>query len=432
MNYSFDGGGSARASLHRAVSSMESADFRWFSIALLVTQMGAHALQTATLWQVYQLTGSPLLLGLTGLAKAVPHITLSLAGGVIADRVNRVRLIQAGQVANASLTFLLAALTLTGTVEVWHLYAVTFLNAAFTAVTQPARNAMIPSLVPGGNLVNAIALSSTIQQMAQIVGPAVAGIAIGLLGLGETYVINGAAYVLGVLALAQIGPRAALEMATESPWESLGEGLGFVRRRPVIISLLALDLGETLFGSYRPLLPLLAGALGAGPEGYGLLSAAPGVGSVLGATGILSLGDMRYKGLYTVFGVLSYCVALVVLALSPWFLLSLAAGAALGAANSFQVIPRNTVILAITPDLLRGRVEAFRSMVAGGGPPVGFVLAGVVAAAFGAQLALMLGAGACAVTVASVALTRRELRDRDLGDTPRARPRDRGEPVTLG
>ena len=191
--------------------------------------------------------------------------------------------------------------------------------------------------------------------------------------------------------------------------------MGLVKGKPVIVSLLALDLGQTLFGSYRPLLPILATTLSVGPEGYGLLSAAPGVGSLVGAAGILSLGDMRYKGLFTVFGVLWYCVALVMLAVSPWFWLSLLASGALGSANSLQMIPRNSAILAMTPDALRGRVESFRSMVAGGGPPLGFALAGAAAAAVGVGAALVLGAGACALSVAGIALARRELRDPDLG-----------------
>jgi MFS family permease len=120
---------------------------------------------------------------------------------------------------------------------------------------------------------------------------------------------------------------------------------------------------------------------------------------------------MKYKGLYTVFGVLAYCGALALLALAPWFWLALIAAGLLGATNSIQMIPRNSVILAISPDALRGRVEAFRSMLAGGGPPLGFTLSGALAAAFGASLALLAGAAACIVLVAVVAITRKELRE---------------------
>lgn len=410
-----------RARLHQAFGALEFADYRQFSLALVVTQMGAQLLQTATLWQVYQLTGSALLLGLTGLARGVPHIALSLVGGVIADRVNRVRLIQVGQVLNAALTVALGVLTITGAVEVWHLYAVTFLNAGFTALTQPARSAMIPRLVPQGNLVHAVALNSTIQQLSQIIGPAASGAAIAAFDLGPTYLLNGLAYFVGVIAMAQIRTPATPEATDLSPWRSLMEGLDFVREKPVIVSLLGLDVAQTLFGSYRALFPVFADMLGVGPEGYGLLSAAPGVGSLLGATSMLSLGDMRYKGLYTVFGVLANAVALVVLAVSPWFGLSLVASALLGTTNSVQMIPRNSAILAITPDPLRGRVESFRSMLAGGAPPLGYTWSGGLAAAVGAPLALIIGAVACAAAVGLIGLTRHELRDPDLGIIDEAR-----------
>jgi MFS family permease len=387
---------------------------------LLLTSLGAQLLQTAVLWQVYELTGDALLLGLTGLARALPHIVLSMLGGVVADRVNRVRLIQSGQAANALLVMSLAALTLWGAVEVWHLYLITLLNGAFTAVTQPARSAVIPHLVPSENLVNAVALNATLTQTAQIAGPAFAGVAIGIAGLGSVYIVNGALYLLAMAALLPVRLAAARKPAAESPWRSFLDGLIFVRRQPVIISLLLLDVGETVLGSYRALLPILATNLGAGASGYGVLSAAPGAGSLLGAGFILSLGDMRYKGLFTVFGVLAYCVALVLLALSPWFLLTLVAAGLLGASNSVQAIPRNSAIIAIAPDALRGRVEAFRSMLAGSGPPLGYTLSGAVAAALGPATALVAGAAACALFVSAIALTRKELRDPDLGSNREA------------
>ena len=135
---------------------------------------------------------------------------------------------------------------------------------------------------------------------------------------------------------------------------------------------------------------------------------------------MLSLGDMRYKGLYTVSGVLAYCIALVVLAVSPWFPLTLIAGGLLGTTNSIQMIPRNSAILAISPDALRGRVEAFRSMLSGGGPSVGFMVSGTLAAAFGPVTAIVGGAIACAVLVGVVGVTRRELHDPELGQVPAA------------
>ncbi|MDA1240784.1 MAG: MFS transporter, partial [Chloroflexi bacterium] len=368
----------SRPGFRQAVGALAYRDYRRFAASLLLTSLGVQLVQTAILWQVYELTGSALLLGLTGLARAAPHMVLSLVGGVVADRFNRVRLIQAGQLTNGILIAALAALTILGSVEVWHLYVVTFLNSAFSAITNPARTALIPSLVPRDRLVNAVALNATIGQASQIVGPALAGVTIAFMGLGPTYVINGAVYVAAMIVIFGIQTPMARPSVLETPWESFMEGLNFVRQKPVIISLLLLDLGETIFGSYRALLPIIADNLGVGATGYGLLSAAPGVGALAGAAFILGLGDMRYKGLYTVFGVLAYCVALAMLAVSPWFWLAIIASVLLGATNSIQMIPRNTVILSVSPDALRGRVEAFRSMLAGGGPPLGFMLSGAM------------------------------------------------------
>jgi MFS family permease len=405
----------SRPGFRQAVGALAYRDYRRFAASLLLTSLGVQLVQTAILWQVYELTGSALLLGLTGLARAAPHMVLSLVGGVVADRFNRVRLIQAGQLTNGILIVALAALTILGSVEVWHLYVVTFLNSAFSAITNPARTALIPSLVPRDRLVNAVALNATIGQASQIVGPALAGVTIAFMGLGPTYVINGAVYVLAMIVIFGIQTPMVRPSVPETPWESFMEGLNFVRQKPVIISLLVLDLGETIFGSYRALLPIIADNLGVGATGYGLLSAAPGVGALAGAAFILGLGDMRYKGLYTVFGVLAYCVALAMLAVSPWFWLAIIASVLLGATNSIQMIPRNTVILSISPDALRGRVEAFRSMLAGGGPPLGYTLSGGLAAGLGAPIALLAGAAACAVLVGVVGVSRRELREPNLG-----------------
>ncbi|MEX2446222.1 MAG: MFS transporter [Dehalococcoidia bacterium] len=402
--------------LSNALASLAFVDYRRFAASLLLTSLGAQLVQTAVLWHVYEVTGSALLLGLTGLARAAPHIVLSMAGGVVADRVDRVRLIQAGQVANAILIALLALVTLTDAVETWHLYVATFLNSAFTAVTTPARTALIPRLVPQHNLVNAVALNATISQISQIVGPALAGAAIALGGTSSAYLVNGALYFAAMVAIIGIRAVTRAEATTTTPWRSLVEGMQFVVRRPVIISLLALDVAETALGSYRALLPIIVANLGVGAGGFGLLSAAPGVGAVVAAVFMLSLGDMRYKGLYAVGGVLAYCVALVGLALSPWFAGALIAAALLGATNTVQMIPRNAAILTMSPDALRGRVEAFRTMLAGGAPSIGYTTSGALASALGAPLALVLGAFGCAAVVIGLAAGHRELRERDLGD----------------
>ena len=174
------------AGLSEAIGALAYRDYRRFALSLLLTSVGAQLVQTAIFWQIYEITGSALQLGLTGLARALPHMVLSLVGGVIADRANRVRLIQSGQVANGIVVLALAVLTMTGEVQVWHLYVVTFLNSAFTAVTQPAHTALIPMLIPREKLINGVALNATIGQASQIARPALAGILIGGMNLEAT------------------------------------------------------------------------------------------------------------------------------------------------------------------------------------------------------------------------------------------------------
>ncbi len=404
-----------RRGLGNAFGALRSGDYRHFALSHLLNSLGSQLLQTVIFWQIFEMTGSPLLLGLTGLARALPHIVLSLVGGVVADRLDRVKLIQLGQLLNSLLVLALGLLTVTGQAEVWHLYVVTFLNSGFTAVTQPARTAILPNLVTRKILVNAVGLNATIGQTSQIVGPAIAGVAISVLGIGATYLVNAVLHIFSMLAIIGIAKRGWVGSTDETPWESFMNGLAFVRSKPVITSLLLLDLGAVVLGSYRALLPIFSEALGVGPTGYGLLSAAPGVGSMVGAAFILSLGDMKYKGIYTLFGVMAYSGALMVFALSPWFTLTLFAAGLLGTTNSIQMIPRNSVILSISPDYIRGRVEAFRSMLAGGGPSIGYTLSGSLAVAMGAPMALVVGAVACAGLVIVVGAVHKELRNPYLG-----------------
>src|SRR5438045_4380474 len=193
-----------RPGLRRALVALEHRDYRLFYIALVVAGVGAQVQATANLWQVYELTGSALQLGLIGLARGVPIVVLSLMGGVVADRVDRRIFIIVTQVIAGTLSLTLAVLTATHLIAVWHIYLVSFLGAAFTATNAPARSAMIPSLVPRHHLLNAIALNGTVWQTANIVGPALAGGAIAVIGLPATYLIDGAALVVSISSLTRI------------------------------------------------------------------------------------------------------------------------------------------------------------------------------------------------------------------------------------
>ena len=417
-----------RPSLRRAVAALQHREYRLFYIALVVAGIGAQIQATANIWQIYELTHSPLHLGLTGLARGVPVIILSLMGGIIADRVDRRRFIMLTQAAVGAVSLVLAALTVSGNIEVWHIYAATVVGAALSALGNPARAAMIPNLVPRQHLLNALALQSTVWQTANIVGPSIAGLLIAAVGLPVTYLANGSAHLVSLLMLGLMHVGRVTAPARVSPLKSLTEGLTFVRRNSIILALLGTDTCATFFGSYRALLPFFATAVGVGASGLGLMFAAPGVGALLGSTLIMSLGDLRYKGLVTVTAILGYCLALVLLAVSPWFILSLVAVGLLGLLDSLQATPRNAVIQSVTPDEVRGRVSSFQSMLTNGVPSLGQTWSGVLAAALGPPAALIVGASACAGLVVTIAARRPDLRARELGseapsETPSETPR---------
>jgi len=252
-------GGQERPGLRQAMVALQHRDFRLFYCAQVIAQFGGQLQATANLWQVYELTHSPVHIGLTGLARAIPTIILSLVGGVVADRIDRLRLIRITQVTAGLVALGFAFLTATGQIQVWHIYAGTFLTASISAFGSPARSAITPNLVPRHHLMNAIAINQTVFQSANVFGPAIAGLTIGGFGLTATYLGNGVTNVIsmGLLMLLRVGPIEAVRR--EAPLKSLLEGLSFVRFQSIILVVLLMDTCETILGSYRTLLPIIAG-----------------------------------------------------------------------------------------------------------------------------------------------------------------------------
>jgi len=208
----------------------------------------------------------------------------------------------------------------------------------------------------------------------------------------------------------------ALKASTveQSPFRSLVEGLVFIRRQSVVGVMLGLDLIAVYFGSYRALLPIFVANFGAGSEALGLLLSAAALGAILGVAVVLSLGNLRYKGLWVTFGILVYSVGLIGLALSPWFLMSVVIVFFLGFFDAVQAVLRNVVVQTVTPDELRGRVSSFQRMLGVGGPSLGEAQSGFVAAIIGAPLTLVMAAVLCAGTTLGLLARRGELRQAEL------------------
>lgn len=400
--------------LRNAFASFSVPAFRSLIFAQVISGVGGQLQSIANAWQIYALTGSALQLGLTGVARAIPTILFSLLGGVVADRIDRRTIIILTQVSNGVFAVTLGVLSLTGQVQVWHIYLAVFLNSSLGSAAGPARRAALASVVPHEYLMNAMSLNFSANRISGIAGPSMAGILIALVGTPITYALNGAAHVISAVTLLAVHLPALPARAAGSPVKDLMEGVRFVRVRSIILVILLMDFSAMIFGSYQVLLPIIADQFDTGAVGFGLLSSATSVGSLVGSFVILSLGNYRYKGYLITGAILAYSICLIGLGVAPWFPLILLVSAGLGLCDSLQAITRSSIIQILTPDEFRGRVSSFQLMLQSSGPGFGLGLMGAVAAGVGAAPALIGGAIICAAINVAALINRKDLRSPDL------------------
>lgn len=368
-------------------------NFGLFWVSLLVSSIGNQLSHVAIGWQIYELTSSPLQLGLTGVFRALPVVVFSLTGGVLADRVDRRRLLIFTQTVAMILALLLAVLTHTGLVRVWHIYAITFLTGAATTFDLPARTALIPSLVARENLSNAFALNVTLRQTATLVGPFFAGVLIAALGLSGSYFINAASYLGVIVCLAAMRVRATEAPARkESTWQAMKGGLRFVGGHSVILGLLGMDTCVNVFSAHRLLAPVFArDILNVGPQGLGALLGAPAIGALIGSSIIIGIGTPKKSGQLLLWVTAVYALLLCAFALSRSFALSLLICFFIGALDSIGETLRVTLIQLITPDAMRGRVQSLVHIFVFGIPLLGQGPMGALGSAIGAAGAVLVG-----------------------------------------
>jgi MFS family permease len=368
--------------------------------------------QAAVAWQVYLLTNSAVALGLIGLVRVIPIILLSVFGGVVADVLDRRRLLIITQFILMSLSLLLAILTWSGVVSIWMIYVLTALAAAAISFDNPARQAMIPSLVPREHLTNAISLNSTTFQVATVVGPSLAGLVIASGGVASVYALDAASFLAVLIALIQIHPPPIIGGIQRVSIGAAVEGLRFMHRSPVLLWTMLLDFVATFFGSATALLPIFARhVLSVGSAGYGILYASPAVGAIVAGV-LMSIygGKIRRQGSTILMAVAAYGLCTICFGLSRVFLLSLLALAGTGAADTVSMVLRQTVRQLNTPDVLRGRMTSVSMMFFMGGPQLGEMEAGVVARAVGAPLSVVTGGVAAILATAIIATRARDLR----------------------
>jgi MFS family permease len=383
-------------------------DFNLYWAGVIFSQIGTRGTLAANLYHVYQLTGSVAQTGLVGAGQAVALLILSPLGGVLADRWDRRRLLQCSQAVAMLVAAALAVQTLGGHVTAWQVLASVVLSTAAATFDQPARQALIPALVPRDQLPQAFALINPSREVAVLAGPTLAGVLIGFGGPGLMYAVDAVTYAALVVILQALRVTRLDGAGTAaSLWRQLVDGARFVRHRRIIWMLMSLDASATLFGAYRVVLPALcATVFGVGPQGYGVLAAAPSAGALLATYVVFSVvGRTRQLGRVLVASTVLYGLANIALAQAHLFLIAVLAGGLIGAFDAMATTIRQAAVQLETPDELRGRVSAIYQMSSRGGPALGDTLVGAVAGVLGPITALTIG-GAIAAVYASAFVAR--------------------------
>jgi MFS family permease len=392
--------------MDRATSLWRNSDFRLYWFGVVFSQLGVRGTIAVNLLHVFQLSRSTALVGVVGLSQAVALLVLSPLGGAFADRFDRRRLLQATQLMSMVVTIGLALVTMAGIVEPWHIYASVVLNTAAASFDQPARQALIPAMVSPDQLKDAFALLNPSREVAILVGPALGGLLTALGGPQAMYLFDAGTYAVLVLVLALLHVPPLEAERAGSVWSSIRDGVTYVRHRPIIIQLMALDLSAMLFGAYRVVLPeLTTGVFGLGPTGYGLLVAAPSAGALLGSAAIFKMGGNRREGPIVLTTTAVYGLMCIVLARSPGIALALVAALGIGFSDAIGTTIRHAVVQLETPDALRGRVSSIYQMASRGGPSLGELNIGALAGAVGPVTALSLG-GLVPIGAAALLATR--------------------------
>jgi MFS family permease len=388
--------------LRLAFRALGHRNFRLFIAGQLVSLVGTWMQTVAQSWLVYRLTGSAALLGLVGFASQIPVFLLASLGGTLADRAGRREILIATQTASMLLAFALAGLTLTGAVHVWHVFALAALLGVVNAADIPARQAFVVEMVGRDDMMNAIALNSSIFNGARVVGPAVAGLLVASIGEGWCFFANGVSYLAVIAGLFAIHvPRAAAAQSASSTLEHVAEGFRFVARaRPVRALLLLLGVISLVGMPYAVLMPIFADRiLHAGASGLGILMGASGVGALVGSLALAARRGILGLGRWVVSSAAGLGVALALFAVSRVFWLSAVLLVPVGFSMMLEMAASNTLIQAMVPDALRGRVMAVYSMMFMGMAPLGSLGAGWLAERIGTPEAVALG-GALSVVAA--------------------------------
>ncbi|HJX10724.1 MAG TPA: MFS transporter [Candidatus Binatia bacterium] len=379
--------------LLQALSALRHRNYRLYWFGQLASVLAQNMEGVAQSWLVLELTNSPLLLGLTGLTFAAPTILLSLLGGVIADRSDRRRIMIFSQLATALHFFIIATLVMIEWIALWHVMTLAFVSGCVRAFDRPSRMALLPQMVPREDIPNAVAVGGTIWQLNRLVGPAVAGMAIYLIGIGPTYLFCFFASLSAVsLWLPIRTEHRSTAPAAAGLVQHMIDGLRFIRANEIYYTFIGMTFFNSVFGmSYLILMPVFArNVLDVGSQGFGFLQSTGGAGALCGVLAAAYFSHVRGKGLQAIGGAVTFGLLIMVFAFSKSYPLSLALAFFLGLSSQLYMTTINTILQVNLPDQLRGRVMGIFGLT-WDLMPVGGMIAGAIAEFAGAPVAVGFG-----------------------------------------
>lgn len=368
--------------------------FRNFLYGAFISEIGNQMQTVAVAWQIYEMTRNPLYLGLIGVANFVPILLFSLIGGLAADKLNRKKLLIVSQSALAIFAFALFSLTAFHLINPWIIYLLLILHSTASSFALPARQAVLPNLVPKHFLMNAVSLHSMQYQSATMIGPAIAGFLIGGFGVGSVYLFNTISFLFFIGSILKIKIPLNLENKDiEFNAKAILDGIKFVISAPILYSTMILDFLATFFGTATILMPVFAKeVLHVGPSGLGFLYSAPAMGAVIAGLALSFLHHrIKNQGRIIIFAAIFYGIATIGFGLSKILPLALFFLAMVGFWDMVSSVIRNTIRQMITPDHLRGRMVSVMRIFFQGGPQLGEIEAGVLASVVGGPLSVVLG-----------------------------------------
>lgn len=363
---------------------------------LMISMVGSQMQQWALFWHISQISKDPIAVSIVGGVRFLAVLAFSLVGGLVADRYNRRMVLFLTQSTALIVAVVLGILTYLGIIQLWHIYALTAIQAAAMAFDLPARQSLVPNLVPRDVLPSAFSLQSIAFNTGAIVGPALSGVVIGYLGQEAVYFLNAVTFLAVIIALILLGnvPQSQniIQRGWRAAWIDIRDGVSFIRSQPLILSTMILDFIATFFSSANTLLPYFAqNVLRVGEIAYGWLAAAQSIGAVTVGLVVSQFRSIRHQGILLLGSVVVFGAATILFGLSRMYGIVFLSLILIGAADSVSTIIRNTIRQLNTPDFMRGRMTSINQIFFMGGPQLGEVEAGMAARYFGIPFAIITG-----------------------------------------